>query len=55
MDFQMETDARIKFQEQVQEFFGSARIEIEGAVKYTDIFDSMLKDGFQPLANNIYG
>ena len=54
MDFQMETDMRMEFQEQIQKFFGSARIEIEGAVKHTDILDAIPMDGFQALADGIY-
>ena len=55
MDFQMETDVWMEFQEQLQKFLGSSRIEIEGTVEYTDILDSMLMNDFQTLSNGFHG
>ena len=45
----------MKLQEQVQEFFCPLRVEVEGAVKHTDILDAMLVDSLQSFSDFLHG
>ena len=55
MDFQMETDVRMEFQKEIQEFLGSLGIEIKGTVKHTDILDAMAMDDLQSFSDGFDG
>ena len=55
MDFQMKTDMWVEFQKEIQELFGSLRVEIERTVEYTDIWDTVTVDDLQSFADGIDG
>ena len=45
----------MEFQEQLQKFLGSSRVEIEGTVEYSDVLDSMLMNDSQTLTYGFHG
>ena len=50
MDFQVETDMRVKFQEEIQKLFGSPGIEVECPVEPADILAALAMASLQPFS-----